>query len=151
MWREKLKKVINKKCNCRNVNMSSKLTNEEMGKIMVVPGIWRENWQMRKMRNAHSRTWNMASNAEKHVKWETHTVNLKYGEKEWKTWNRKNIHNRTWILKRKLTNVENETQTLYDLEYDEKRWKTWKMRNGHCSKWDMARNLKNVENEKHKL
>ena len=125
--------------------MSSKLTNEEMGKIMVVPGIWRENWQMRKMRNSHGRTWNMARNTEKHVKGETHIVRPEIWWERVKTWNRKNIHNRTWILERKLKNVENETQTLYDLENGEKHWKIWKIRNAHFRTWNMARTQKNFE------
>jgi len=39
-----------------------------------IPGIMRENWQMRKRRNSHSRTWNMARNTVKSIKWDTHTV-----------------------------------------------------------------------------
>ena len=31
----------------------------------VGPGIWRENWKSRKMRNTQFRTWNMARKTEK--------------------------------------------------------------------------------------
>ena len=31
----------------------------------VGPGIWRENWKSRKIRNTHFRTWNMARKTEK--------------------------------------------------------------------------------------
>jgi hypothetical protein len=47
---------------------------------------------MRKMRNSHGRTWNMARNTEKRFKM-------------------KNTHCRTWNMATKLKNVENEKLT----------------------------------------
>ena len=49
--------------NCRTLNMSRKLTNEENEKVMVGPGIWREKWN-----NVHN---------------EKHTLqNIEKGEKQ---------------------------------------------------------------------
>ena len=40
------------------------------------PGIWRENWKSRNMRNTHFRTWNMSRKTEKGGKWEIYTLGL---------------------------------------------------------------------------
>ena len=56
----------------------------------VGPGIWRENWQTRKMRNSHVRTWNMARNTDNMKNEKRILLDLEYVEKEWKPWNRKN-------------------------------------------------------------
>ena len=93
------------------------------------PGIWREKWKSRKMRNTHFRTWYMARKTENGGKF-------------------RNIHSRTWNMARKLKNVKNETKTLFDLEYGEKHWKLWILRNEHCRPWNMTKKLKNFENWK---
>ena len=57
------------------------------------PGIWRENWKSRKMRNMHFRSWNMAKKTEK-------------GGKV------RNVHWTTWNMVRKLKITENEKYAL---------------------------------------
>jgi hypothetical protein len=78
----------------------------------VGPGIWRENWKSRNMRNPHFRTWNIARKTEKGGKFI-------------------NIQSRTWNIARKLKIMENEKHLLEDLQNDditEKREK-WEMHN----------------------
>ena len=96
------------------------------------PGIWRENWKSRKMRNTQFRTWNMASKTDKVGKL-------------------RNVHCRTWNMARKLKNMENEKDPLDDMKKWRNHWKTWKKRNAHCRTWNMARKLKITENEKYTL
>ena len=135
------------------------------------PGIWRENWKSRKMRNTHFRAWNMARKTEKGGKF-------------------RNVHCRTWNMARKLKIMENEKHPLEDMKNDEitkkrekwemhtegpgiwrENWKSRKMRNthfrawnmarktekggkfrnDHCRTWNMARKLKIMDNEKHPL
>ena len=137
----------------------------------VGPGIWRENWKSRKMRNTHFKTWNIARKTEKGRKF-------------------RNVHCRTWNMARKLKIMENEKYALDHLKnykITEKRekwemhtvgpgiwrenWKSQNMRNTHfrtwnmarktekvgkftnvhCRTWNMARKLKIMENEKHPL
>ena len=105
----------------------------------VGPGIWRENWKSRKMRNTHFRTWNMARKTEKGGKF-------------------RNVHCRTWNMARKLKIMENEKHPLDDLKNDEitkkrekwemptegpgiwrENWKSRKMRNTHFRTWNMSR------------
>ena len=53
----------------------------------VGPGIWRENWKMRKMRNSNCKSLHMVRNTEKHAKWKIHNVRpgiWKQTEKHWK-------------------------------------------------------------------
>ena len=64
------------------------------------PGIWRENWKSRKMRNTHFRTWNMARKTEKVGKF-------------------RNVHCRTWNMARKLKIIKKEKHPLDDLKNDE--------------------------------
>ena len=66
----------------------------------VGPGIWRENWKSRKMRNTHFRTGNMARKTEK-------------------VWKFRNVHCRTWNMARNLKIMENEKHPLDDLKNDE--------------------------------
>jgi hypothetical protein len=137
----------------------------------VGPGIWRENWKSRKIRNKHFRMWNMARKTEKGG-------------------NFRIVYCRIWNIARKKKIMENEKHPLDDLKNDEiteKRekwemhtvgpgilqeiWKSQKMsnthfrmwnmarktekvgkfRNVHCRTWNMARKLKIMENEKHSL
>ena len=137
----------------------------------VGPGICRENWKSRKMRNTHIRTWNMARKNEKGGKF-------------------RNVYCRTWNMARKVKNMEKEKHLLENLKNDKitkirekwemhtegpgiwrENWKsrkmrnthfrTWNMarktekvgkfRNVHCRTWNMARKLKIMENEKHPL
>ena len=64
------------------------------------------------MRNAHFRTWNMASKL-KNMENETQTLfDLEYGEKHSKTWKMRNAHCRTWNIARKLKIKENEKYKL---------------------------------------
>jgi hypothetical protein len=132
----------------------------------VGPGLWREKWKSRKMRNTHFRTCNMARKTQNVGKF-------------------RNVHCRTWNMARKLKIMENEKHPLDDLknrEITEKRekwlmhtvgpgiwrenWKSRKMRNTHfriwnmarktekggkfrnvhCRRWNMARKLKIMEN-----
>jgi hypothetical protein len=105
----------------------------------VGPGIWRENWKSRKMRNTHFRTWNMARKTERVGKF-------------------RNVHCRTWNMARKLKLMENEIHPLDDLKNEEvtekhekwemhtvgpgiwrENWKSRKMRNTHLGTWNMAR------------
>ena len=60
--------------NCRTLNMSRKLTNEENEKIMVGPGKWRETWKNVQKRNTDCRTWKMARNRERCEMREVNTV-----------------------------------------------------------------------------
>jgi hypothetical protein len=104
------------------------------------PGIWRENWKSRKMRNTHFRTWNTARKTEKGGKF-------------------RNVHCRTWNMARKLKIMENEKHPLDDLKNDEitkkrekwqmhtegpgiwrENWKLRKVGNTHFRTWNMARN-----------
>ena len=55
-------------------------------------GMWHENWKSWKMRNTHSKKWNMLRNT-KNGKWEMHTV----GSEIWRE---------------KLKNVKDEKNTL---------------------------------------
>ena len=137
----------------------------------VGPGIWRENWKSRKMKNTHFRTWNMARKPEKGGKF-------------------RNVHSGTWNMARKLKIMENEKHPLDHLKNDEitgkgEKWemhtvgpgiwreiwkslkmrntqfRTWNMarktekggkfRNDHCRTCNMARKLKITENEKFTL
>jgi hypothetical protein len=66
----------------------------------VGPGIWRENWKSRKMRNMHFRSWNMARKTEKGGKIGT-------------------VHCRIWNMARKLKIMENEKHPLDELKNDE--------------------------------
>ena len=110
------------------------------------PGIWRENWKSRKMRNTHFMSWNMARKTEKGGKF-------------------RNVHCRTWNMARKLKIMENEKHPGDDLKNDEitkkrekwemhtegpgiwrENWKSRKMRNTHFRTWNMQGKLKNVEN-----
>jgi hypothetical protein len=76
----------------------------------VGPGIWREHWKSRKIRNTHFRIWNMARKTEK-------------------IRNFRNVHCRTWNMARKLTIMENEKHPLEDLKKDKITEK--------CEKWEM--------------
>ena len=103
------------------------------------PGIWRENWKSRKMRNTHFRTWNMVGKTEKGGIF-------------------RNVHCRTWNMARKMKIMENEKHPLDDLKNDEitekcekwemhtvgpgiwrENWKSRKMRNTHFRTWNTAR------------
>ena len=63
------------------------------------PRIWRK-LKIRKMRNTHFRTRNMARKTEKRGKFS-------------------NVHSGTWNMARKLKIMENEKRTLDDLKNDE--------------------------------
>ena len=98
---------------CRTLNMSRKLKiienvkhplddliNDEITEKpekwemhTVGPGIWRENWKSRKMRNTQLRTWNMARKTEKGNKFS-------------------NVYSWTWNIARKPKIMENEKYTL---------------------------------------
>jgi co-chaperonin GroES (HSP10) len=114
----------------------------------VGPGIWRENWKSRKMKNTHFRTRNMARKPEKGGKF-------------------RNVHCRTWNMARKLKIMGNEKRPLDNLKNDEitekhekwemhtvgpgiwrETWKSRKMRNIHLTTWKMTKSLKNVKKEK---
>ena len=99
----------------RNTEKHLKLDTHTCG-----PGIWQENWQMRKRRNSHNRTWNIARNTKKSVKWDTTLVDLEYGEKT-----HKGAKGETHIVGHEIwwetpKNMWNETHTLVDLVYGEK-------------------------------
>jgi hypothetical protein len=130
----------------RNIEKHEKLEMPTVG-----PGIWRENWKLRKMRNTHFRTWNMSRKTEKGGKF-------------------RNVHGRTWNMARKLKIMENEKHLLDNLKNDEiaeklEKWEThiagpgmWqengksrKMRNIHLRPWKMTKSLKNMKNEKSTL
>ena len=51
----------------------------------VGPGIWREKWKLRKMRNTHFRTWNMARKTEKGGYLEMSTVGHGIWQENWKS------------------------------------------------------------------
>jgi hypothetical protein len=153
----------------KNDEISEKLEKWEMHTIG--PGIWWENWKLRKMRNTHFRRWNYARKTEKVGKF-------------------KNVHCGTWNMARKLKIMENEKHPTDDLKNDEitekrekwemhtvrprkwrENWKsrkmrntqfrTWNMarktekggkfRNVHCRIWNIATHLKIMKNEKHPL
>jgi hypothetical protein len=102
---------------CRTWNMARKLKNMEKEKHpldylkneeitekrekwemhTVGPGIWRENWKSRKMRNTHFRAWNMARKTEKGGKF-------------------RNVHFRIWNMARKLKIMENEKHPSDDFK-----------------------------------
>jgi hypothetical protein len=168
----KLKIMENEKHPLDDLNNEEFIEKREKWEVHTIgPGIWRENWKSRKIRNTHFRTWNMARKTEKDGKF-------------------RNVLCRTWNMARKLKIIENEKNPLDDVkneEITEKRekwemhtegpgiwrenWKsqkmtythfrTWNMarktekggkfRNVHCRTWNMARKLKIMENEKHTL
>jgi hypothetical protein len=66
----------------------------------VGPGIWRETWKSRKMRNTHFRMWNMARKTEKAGKF-------------------RNVNCSTWNMAIKLKIMENEKHSLDDLKNEE--------------------------------
>ena len=66
----------------------------------VGPGIWRENWKLRKMINTHFRTLNMARKTEKGGNLEMSTVGHGIWQENWKS-------------------LENEKHQLDDLKNDE--------------------------------
>jgi hypothetical protein len=105
----------------------------------VGPGLWRENWKSRIMRNTHFRTLYMARKTETGGKI-------------------RNVHCRMWNMATKLKIMENETHPLDDLKNDEinerrekwemqtvgpgiwrENWKSQKMRITHFRTWNMAR------------
>jgi len=112
----------------------------------VEPGIWRENWKSRKMRNAKFRTCNMARKTEK-------------------GWKFRNVKCRMWNMARKLKIMENEKHPLDELKNDEitEKSEKWEMHteapgiwreNWNHGKWEInilgreiwRGKLKNVEN-----
>ena len=141
IWREKWKTWKLRNAHCKTWIMvwnSEKRSKLEMNTVW--PGIWPkalknvENekrtlsdldyrvkyWKSFKMRNAHSLTWNMAKNTEKHWKWELHTLRPGSWGETWKICKMKHKHCMTWNIQEILKNVENEKCSLWDLEYDEK-------------------------------
>ena len=71
------------------------------------------------MRNAHTRTWNMARKL-KITKNEKYTLqDVKNGEETEKGGKIRNVHCRTWNMARKLKTMANEKHPLYDLKNDE--------------------------------
>jgi hypothetical protein len=67
---------------------------------------------MRKMKNSHGRTWNMARKLKK-LKNETQTMfDLECGKKHSKTWKMRTAHCRTWSMARKLKIMKNEKHTV---------------------------------------
>ena len=122
IWREKWKTWKLRNAHCKTWIMvwnSEKRSKLEMNTVW--PGIWPKTlknvenekrtlsdldyrvkyWKSFKMWNAHSLTWNMAKNTEKHGKWETHTVT-----------------SALWC--ETVKKVQNEKWTLFDLEYGKK-------------------------------
>ena len=96
----KLKIMKNEKLpheDLKNDEITEKCEKWEMHTIG--PGIWRENWKSRKIRNTHFRTWNMARNTEKGGIF-------------------RNVHGRTWNMARKLKILENEKHPHDDLKND---------------------------------
>ena len=84
------------------------------------PGIWRENWKSRKIRNTHFRMWNTSRKTEKGGKF-------------------RNVHCRTWNMARKLKIMENEKHPLDDLKNDEttekrEKWEMHTVRPRHGEK-----------------
>ena len=77
---------------------------------------------MRKMRNKHCSTWNMARNTEYVGKWEMHTVGHVVCRENWilSKWKTHTVGHEVW------------QETL----------KTWRMRNSNCRTWNMARKMK---------
>jgi hypothetical protein len=67
---------------------------------IVGPGIWRENWKSRKMRNTHFRKWNRTRISEKGGKF-------------------RNVQGRTWNMAIKLKITDKEKHPLEDLKNDE--------------------------------
>jgi hypothetical protein len=82
----------------KNDEITEKLEKWEMH--TVGPGICRENWKSRKMRNTHFRTWYKARKSEKGGKF-------------------RNVHCRTWNMARKLKIMENKKHPLDHLKNDE--------------------------------
>ena len=64
------------------------------------------------MRNAHCRTWNMASKLEITEKLEIHILGRDMARKTEKGGKLRNVHCRTWNMARKLKITENEKYTL---------------------------------------
>ena len=190
IWRRKQKKLKMRNVHSRTWNMARKmkimenekhplndLKNDEITEKRekwemdtVGPGIWRENWKSRNMRNTHFRTWNLARKTEKGGKFEISTVGHGYGKKtenhgKWEihTWGRE-------IWRGKLKKVKNLEMSIvghgiwqenckwwkmrtftWRLEKWRSHWKTWKMRNAHCRTWNMARKMKITKNEKYTI
>ena len=136
----------------------------------VGPGIWRENWKSRKIRNTHFRKWNMARKTEKggkfrkvHCRTWNMAIKLKIMEmrnihwrlekwwNHWKTWKWEmhtgglGIWRENW-KSRKIRNTHFRTWNIA-----RKTEKGGKFRNVHCRTWNMARKLKIKENEKDTL
>ena len=120
IWREKWKTWKLRNAHCKTWIMvwnSEKRSKLEMNTVW--PGIWPKtlknvenekrtlsdldyhvkHWKSFKMRNAHSLTWNMAKNTEKHGPWEMHTVGPGIWKK-WKSWKMSNAHFMTWNMAR---------------------------------------------------
>ena len=168
IWREKWKTWKLRNAHCKTWIMvwnSEKRSKLEMNTVW--PGIWPKtlknvenekrtlsdldyhvkHWKSFKMRNAHSLTWNMAKNTEKHGPWEIHTVGPGIWKK-WKSWKMSNAHFMTWNMARGTEKLWKwELHTIGPGSWGET-WKICKMKHKHCMTWNIQEILKNVEKEK---
>ena len=93
------------------------------------PGIWRENWKSRKMRNTHFRNEIWQRKLKKVENLEMSTVGRGIRQEKWKSCKMRNIHLTTWKMTKSLKYVKNVKCTLKDLEYGEKteNHRTWEI------------------------
>ena len=110
------------------------------------PGICRENWKSRQMRNTQFRTGNMARKTEKGGKFRNVHCMTEIWQEYWKSWKRRNNPLTTWKMTKSLKHVKNEKCTLKDLEYVEKTENhgKWEIHNLGREIW--RGKLKKVEN-----
>ena len=120
-----------------------------------------KHWKFLKMRNAHSRTWNMAGklkimenvkytvrkwnmlrNTQKRGKWEMHSVGHGIWWENWKSRKMRNTHFRTWNMARKTEKAENFGLSAVGHGIWQENWKSWKMRNIQVTTWKMTKHWK---------